>query len=239
MSELWYVKLPDGDVASLTLDELDEAFQAGTIDPRTMVLPAGATQWALLGELAGLDQPASPPAAGSPVRRGSPPVLPNSMRPVSVDLGIYGEDFDEALRPRKNGRRWIWGVALVLGVVGLAGFEAQRAGAISLGRLALAVAHPASPSPAAPPVATPPADPPIVPATPTPVAPGPSGSVSATSPLTDVSHRFTPEQRDKLAAADKLREQKAKSRSKARAASPPPRTGPKPKSQGFTTNGNK
>ena len=41
---LWYVKTPDGDVHRVTLDQLDEAFQAGRIDENVMVLAAGATE---------------------------------------------------------------------------------------------------------------------------------------------------------------------------------------------------
>lgn len=51
----WYVKLSDGDVHRVTLDQLDEAFQAGHIDGNTMVLASGATQWTKLGALAGID----------------------------------------------------------------------------------------------------------------------------------------------------------------------------------------
>ncbi|HEX4445482.1 MAG TPA: hypothetical protein VH044_02045 [Polyangiaceae bacterium] len=53
--ELWYVKLANGDVHRVTLDQLDGAFQAGHIDEGTMVLAAGASTWTKLGDLAGLD----------------------------------------------------------------------------------------------------------------------------------------------------------------------------------------
>lgn len=49
----WYVKLPDGDVHRVTLDELDGAFQSGHIDENTMVLASGADQWTRLGDLVG------------------------------------------------------------------------------------------------------------------------------------------------------------------------------------------
>jgi hypothetical protein len=65
--ELWYVKLGNGDVHRVTIDQLDGAFQAGHIDESTMVLAAGASQWTKLGDLAGLDDEstseAPPPAA--------------------------------------------------------------------------------------------------------------------------------------------------------------------------------
>src|SRR5512135_929684 len=53
--ELWYVKLANGDVHRVTLDQLDGAFQAGHIDESTMVLAAGGSTWTKLGDLAGLD----------------------------------------------------------------------------------------------------------------------------------------------------------------------------------------
>ena len=53
--ELWYVKLANGDVHRVTIDQLDGAFQAGHIDESTMVLAAGASQWTKLGDIAGLD----------------------------------------------------------------------------------------------------------------------------------------------------------------------------------------
>jgi hypothetical protein len=59
--ELWYVKLANGDVHRVTLDQLDGAFQAGHIDEGTMVLAAGATQWTKLGDLAGLDDESDAP----------------------------------------------------------------------------------------------------------------------------------------------------------------------------------
>lgn len=56
----WYVKLADGDVHRVTLDQLDEAFQAGHIDGDTMVLASGGSEWNKLGELLGLDDDAVP-----------------------------------------------------------------------------------------------------------------------------------------------------------------------------------
>ncbi|HTB74569.1 MAG TPA: GYF domain-containing protein [Polyangiaceae bacterium] len=58
--ELWYVKLANGDVHRVTIDQLDGAFQAGHIDESTMVLAAGASQWTKLGDIAGLDDESAP-----------------------------------------------------------------------------------------------------------------------------------------------------------------------------------
>jgi hypothetical protein len=63
--ELWYVKLGNGDVHRVTIDQLDGAFQAGHIDENTMVLAAGASQWTKLGEIAGLDDDSSSDAQTS------------------------------------------------------------------------------------------------------------------------------------------------------------------------------
>jgi hypothetical protein len=54
--DFWYVKLTDGDVHRVTLDQLDEAFQAGHIDGETMVLASGASQWERLASVAGMDE---------------------------------------------------------------------------------------------------------------------------------------------------------------------------------------
>ena len=86
--ELWYVKLANGDVHRVTIDQLDGAFQAGHIDESTMVLAAGASQWTKLGDLAGLDDDAAPPvqAAGpiSYVPQAAPQVARAYAAPVPV-----------------------------------------------------------------------------------------------------------------------------------------------------------
>ena len=75
----WYVKLADGDVHRVTLNQLDEAFQAGHIDAETMVLAAGESQWTKLGALAGIDEEDVPieaePSQG-PTEDGYVPQLP-------------------------------------------------------------------------------------------------------------------------------------------------------------------
>ncbi len=62
----FYVKLDDGDVQRLTLEQLDTAFQAGFIDADTLVLASNQTQWAKLGRLAGLDDAPPPPRPRRP-----------------------------------------------------------------------------------------------------------------------------------------------------------------------------
>ena len=71
---IWYVKLADGDVERVTLDQLDEAFQSGQIDESCMVLADGADQWMKLGELLGQSESAAPapPAAPAPIPARAP-----------------------------------------------------------------------------------------------------------------------------------------------------------------------
>jgi len=75
----------------MTLDDLDAAFQSGTIDEQTMVLKAGSLQWMTLADVAGLDD-AEPPSvapqssaypypASSAYPQSSPP--PSSVYPQS------------------------------------------------------------------------------------------------------------------------------------------------------------
>jgi hypothetical protein len=231
MSGLWYVKLPDGDVEPMTLDELDEAFQRGSVNERTMVLAAGSTQWAKLGELAGLDQPAAQrpvSLAAIPAMKGYAPV-PNSMRPVSVDLEGFTDDDDLTFKPPKKSKKWMFGAVLVAGVLGLAAFEGARSGVFSINKLMSSSSQAAA-------VAT-------LPVTPPPPTPAPSpeptpAATAAPSPTDSSASRFSQDQRDKLAAADKTR---TKVHGKAHAAtvsihsSAPHSKG----AQGFTTGGNK
>lgn len=262
--DLWFVKLANGDVHHVSIDQLDAAFEAGHIDANTLVLPEGSTQWVRLGEAAGLDE-APPPAAPSPTpapvtvpahaasHRPAPvsyaapapvsyapraavsyapqaaasyaPRAPvsyappaNSIRPVAMDLG---SDFDLADVPfKKSGSKkggWVVAV-LTLALVGAGvGFAATNGGALSGLPLVAAAAAPApAPAPAPPPPAVQ-ADP--VAATPaTPAAPPPpvvQAPLAGTLPSMEaspLSPRFTEAQKEKLVQADKVREDKAKSR---------------------------
>src|SRR5438067_12441837 len=63
--DAYHVLLGGGQLRVLSLDELDAAFNAGSIDERTFVLAPGSTEWTRLGDLAGLDE--DPPPAPAPV----------------------------------------------------------------------------------------------------------------------------------------------------------------------------
>lgn len=94
-SDLWYVKLQNGDVHRATLDQIEQAFEAGHVDGKTMVLATGETEWKTLGELAGLDdQPAeAAPAAAPPV------VAPSAPVPAATPAAMPPQ-YAEVLQPR-------------------------------------------------------------------------------------------------------------------------------------------
>jgi hypothetical protein len=218
---LWYVKTDDGDVHRVTLDQLDEAFQAGRINENVMVLGGSATRWTKLGQLAGLDE--APP----------PPPLANSLRPVSMDLSLNFDDEDVF---RKKSRKGLVLGSLVAILALFGGFLALNRGHLGSHDLfnfasAAAVAPPAPPPAPAPVVADPPAP------APAPVAAPPAPPAAADANASTLSD----DQKAKLAAADKALELKSKAHKRAHGASG--HTGShgssKYKAQGFTTGGNK
>ena len=211
---LWYVKTSDGDVHRVTLDQLDEAFQAGRIDENVMVLAAGATKWAKLSALAGLDEPA--PMAP----------MPSSLRPVSMDLSL---DVDENAF-RKKSRK-----GLVVGT--MVGILAVFGGILVMNRAHVGSSDaPAAAAAAALPVA--PAEPPPVAAAPPAIVTLPTAT-AAPPPADTSAIKLNDDQKAKLAAADKAMDQKSKARKKNRPAAAVSHSSAKYKSQGFTTGGSK
>lgn len=212
--DLWYVKTPDGDVHRVTLDQLDEAFQAGRIDGKVMVLPSGATRWQTLGELAGLDD--APP----PARTAAP--TPSSFRPVSMDLSLD----EDAFKKKSPKRLAIGAIASVFVLCGgiLVANRAHVSGAGTSSAAAAAITTPPPATVAAPP--PPPSDP----------QPAPVAAAAASS-----APQLTDDQKQKLAAADKTLQDKSKARKKTRGTATVAGSshGAKYKSQGFTTGGNK
>lgn len=68
--ELFQVQVPGGGVRTLSLDELDAAFQAGSISEQTMVLRSGSVRWMTLAEVAGIEEEQAP----------------NSLAPFATDV---------------------------------------------------------------------------------------------------------------------------------------------------------
>jgi len=241
----WYVMLADGDVHRVTLDQLDDAFQAGHIDQETLVLAEGAKLWTKLGKLAGLEETPPPPRV---------PVT-NSFRPVSVDLTeVDPSDLDDVPFRSRSGKKWFAAVAALAVVGTIAGVSTTKpwwvrpamANVEALVSRATRAVHRNSTSTssvatlAPPPVA---ADPATSPANPGPAVlpasephaslPGQSGVSTAASP-----DRLSADLKQKLIDADKQRDLKAKAH--ARSAAPAvSHTSAKNKFGGFTTGGNK
>jgi hypothetical protein len=260
--ELWYVKLANGDVHRVTLDQLDVAFQAGHIDETTMVLAGDAsegTAWSSLGQLLGLDEAAPPtpevkpaPVAAAPravaspygyvsavsatpppVARVMPVAVANSLRPTSIDLGI--DDLDDMPFRRRSGKKWAFAAlsaAAVAGVIGFVSTHSRTGGDdITTVAAAAAMAAPATYAPTPLPVMPAPAPQAAVAA-----AKASTGAPAEASPMNpQFTDRFNETQKQKLLAADKAREDKAKGRQAGSAY----HAAPKYKSTGFTTGGNK
>jgi hypothetical protein len=129
--ELWSVRLPNGQTQKGTLDQLDEAFQAGLITSDSLVCAPGETTWAKLGDLAGLDEPAPPAPVARQVMSATPPPVsyapppisyapppmstPHSLRPVMMDL----DDVAAYAAPEPRSKKpMLFGTLAVLGVLG-------------------------------------------------------------------------------------------------------------------------
>lgn len=107
--DLWQVKLSEGCVVEMTIDEIDTAFNAGRIKASTSVLAPGDFRWTTLGEAAGLeDEPEPPPYSIAPVAADVTPP------PPIVDLAARAPAAAPA--PRRRGS-----VAKVLGIGALFG----------------------------------------------------------------------------------------------------------------------
>lgn len=222
--DLWYVKTTDGDVDRMTLDQLDEAFNAGRIDENATVLPAGESRWVRLGTLLGLDQPATPsPVSFTP----SFAPVPNSMRPVSIDLSDDDPEFAQLHKKSRKGVGFAVAAALLLIPAGLLGANRMHIhlGSSSADTNAAAAVQAPPPVTAAPP-----------PPAPDPAPPAPATTAAATA---SEDNHLTDDQKAKLAAADKALESKMKARHKARSYSGGGGHHAKYKSQGFTSGGNK
>jgi hypothetical protein len=149
-------------VHRMTLDQIDEAFNAGRIDENVMCLPADGSRWAKLGELAGLEGSAS---------SGFAP-LPSSLRPVSMNAS---EELDPAFTPRKSRMPLVFGgVVAIIAVVG-AGFVVKNSGMLR-GSTSTSVATEATP----PVTAT-------QPPAPIPPPPAPSPVIATAAPPVDTT----------------------------------------------------
>jgi GYF domain 2 len=151
-SDLWHVQLASGEVCTMTLDLLDDAFQDGIISEQTFVWQEGSPNWTTLGEVAGLDAVDSeaavlmsssssgyesspwpstvisatyPPTSLDPRDLANPYSLtPYSTAPVAGDITDIDFDVDSVtFRPRKRSKlRWLLAAAFI----GAIGFGAVK-----------------------------------------------------------------------------------------------------------------
>jgi hypothetical protein len=236
-TDLWYVMLADGDVHRVSLDQLDEAFQAGHIDQETLVLAAGARQWIPLGQLAGLDETPPPPQV---------PVT-TSFRPVSVDLtDVDIGDIQFRARPGKKWLAMLSGLAVAATVAGVAvtrpGWAQPSLTTVeSYVSRAVHRAYPWTPRAAAAGPSSP-AEPVVPAANPSdalaPTGPAAAATAQSDQPASSSADRFSADLKQKLIDADKQRELKAKAR--VRGIVPAvSHLSAKNRFGGFTTGGNK
>lgn len=214
--DIWHVRLANGETRALSLDELSDAFSEGWVDERTLVLRAGALQWATLGEVAGLD--AAPPPDS---------VVPSSIAPLSLDAYGTNSPFDievptgaesdpEVLAFRPRGGKKILGVMTAMLVVAGLGFGAFR-GAPLLQRTLASAGGGAKSAPAV--LEAKPVAPVVTPAARAPVAPvaaaeAPATAAAAAIPTLDTTALpnavLTPAEKKAAARAAKAEKMAAK-----------------------------
>ncbi|HZU83911.1 MAG TPA: hypothetical protein VE987_13380 [Polyangiaceae bacterium] len=248
----WYVQLADGDVHRVTLDQLDEAFQLGHVNAHTMVLAAGSSRWARLGQLAGIDAPG--------------PATAYSERPVSMDLS------DVLISPpARAGRRWLFAVmALAVATGSVASiqhpawtrrYQPYLAGAARAARASAYATnwtpwrHAATPATAAAAASPPPVAATPLPTGPTATSPAPAqaptafpaaaGVEPAAAPSTAATAAAFPSTKEGPAGRPPPRHEGTATRKavtavpKAARAAPPPAPPAKSRPSVFTTGGNK
>lgn len=150
--ELWSVALPNGQIQKGTLDQLDDAFNAGLLTSDSLVLAPGATEWAKLGELAGLEAPAPPTQPSY-----AAPVAPSTLRPVAIELD---ESMLDPSRMRPSKKPLVFGAigaiaavaaVLVFAVSGTGGPDKPAAGAAAAATATATQTATVAPKPPAPP----------------------------------------------------------------------------------------
>ncbi len=163
--DVWLVQLSSGAVRVMTLDELDAAYQEGTIDEDTFVRRDGTSQWIRLRDELGAEEPAAPPPSPTPapVSYGAVPAYQPlySTRPVVSE--IDNDELDLGLdSPFKKSRKGLY-AAIGIGAaacLALAAFGATKLGGAHSNEVNATVVNAVQPPPPAvviPP--PPPADP--------------------------------------------------------------------------------
>jgi hypothetical protein len=143
----WYVRLANGNVITVSLDDLDAAFQRGDVNESTLVFRQGMKEWLPLGEAAGLDeandttqtappemqQPAAqiaqlapitaPPSSMTPFAVSVAPVsqytVQPSTMPVAFDTPASFDPYMDEPQFKSSKKKVIFGVIAAAAVIGL------------------------------------------------------------------------------------------------------------------------
>jgi hypothetical protein len=250
-TDFWHVRLPNGSVCTLTLDELDDAFQAGQIDENIFVLQHGATAWTTLGALLGIEAaPPAPPARAQAVMVAPTPAsgyasfstYPSAPSPDSAPFGslrptVSELDIDEDMdfgRSRSSGKKKAL-VAFAVAALALVGFGVANPNrtAATWAKARSLLANTASAPVAA--AAPPPAEIPV----PAP-APPPAQPVATTPPVQSAqsaqsdADRLSDDKKKALLDADKAHAAQHQAKASAAAAAAPARRSSTYKSDGKT-----
>jgi hypothetical protein len=105
--DLWFVQLSTGAVRAMTLDDLDAAYQSGTIDEDTLVRRDAEKAWMKLGDALGTSEPE--------------PTHTPSVRPVVMEF-----DADDFAPPVSSKKRVVVGLAVAAAAIALAVFGATK-----------------------------------------------------------------------------------------------------------------
>lgn len=98
-SRTWKVRMPDGGTTSMTVDELDAAFDRSEIGLTTLVQRPSGGEWRTLGEAAGVDDSIRPVSSDFELFEiPKPPPLPRSF---GADLAVE----EPIVRTKRSGRR--------------------------------------------------------------------------------------------------------------------------------------
>lgn len=128
-ADTWDVEIAGGVIHTMTLDELDAAYQSGTVHESTRVRQRGAPKWLTLAAVAGAEDQrhASEPSSNGSVRLLTVP--PPSR--VPREFAYLADESDGARRPMKRGTKMLVAALSILAaaaVAGLIAFGVTRAG---------------------------------------------------------------------------------------------------------------
>lgn len=211
--DLWRVQLGNGEVVVMSLDQLDDAFQAGRIHEHTHVLREGMTTWMTVADAAGIGAEPLTPSAYPPPAVVMETPGPSSIRPFVSEVSDL--DLSDLGLPKKSSKAktafFTLAAAMIVGGAGFAATHVPQVQSRVQGLLggASPVANIAAAAPVhAPPVQIVPATP-VAPAAQPAPAPAAPAAVAATSPASDpaaaANGRLTPDQIRALMEGDKTR----------------------------------